>query len=104
MERIIKLATSLPDGSEARTKLTGNLIKGLWDSLQHPPLSYLGDDYMYRTADGSNNVRWIKTEHCEIRQLADETLPPELHVSQAWNSRLGLRQKCQTIHTRKAIP
>ncbi|KAH6985528.1 heme peroxidase [Ilyonectria destructans] len=55
MERFIQLATSLPDGSETQVKLTGTLIKGLWDSLQHPPLSYLGDGYEYRTADGSNN-------------------------------------------------
>ena len=56
MERIIKLAASLPDGSETRNAITGILVKGLWDSLQHPPLSYLGDEYVYRTADGSNNV------------------------------------------------
>ncbi|PCG90846.1 heme peroxidase [Penicillium occitanis (nom. inval.)] len=55
MERIIKLAASLPDGSETRNAITGILVKGLWDSLQHPPLSYLGDEYVYRTADGSNN-------------------------------------------------
>jgi len=55
MERVIQLATSLPDGSTTQTSLTGTLIKGLWDSLQHPPLSYLGDENEYRTADGSNN-------------------------------------------------
>lgn len=67
MERLIKLAASLPDGSGGQTKLTANLIKELWDSLQHPPLSYLGDDHVYRTADGSNNVRWIET----VRQTAN---------------------------------
>lgn len=56
MERVIQLAASLPDGSETRTKLTGTLIKSLWDSLLHPPLSYLGNEHEYRTADGSNNV------------------------------------------------
>ncbi|KAK7219323.1 hypothetical protein V2G26_007326 [Clonostachys chloroleuca] len=55
MERVIQLAISLPDGSDIQTKLTGTLVKELWDSLQHPPLSYLGDEYEYRTADGSNN-------------------------------------------------
>ncbi|PON19963.1 linoleate diol synthase [Trichoderma gamsii] len=55
MERVIQLAASLPDGSDIQTKLTGTLVKELWDSLQHPPLSYLGDEYEYRTADGSNN-------------------------------------------------
>jgi hypothetical protein len=61
MERVIQLATSLPDGSETQTKLTGTLIKGLWDSLQHPPMSYLGNEHEYRTADGSNNVRISQT-------------------------------------------
>lgn len=57
MERLIQLAISLPDGSLGQSKLTGTLLKSLWDSLLHPPLSYLGDSYEYRTADGSNNVR-----------------------------------------------
>jgi len=67
MERVIQLAASLPDGSETQTALTGTLLKGLWDSLQHPPLSYLGDDNEYRTADGSNNVRRMESELCSKR-------------------------------------
>lgn len=66
-ERVIQLAASLPNGSETQTRLTGTLLKGLWDSLLHPPLSYLGDDNEYRTADGSNNVRCIESELCGIR-------------------------------------
>ena len=31
-------------------------IDELWNSLQHPPMSYLGDKFAYRSADGSNNV------------------------------------------------
>jgi hypothetical protein len=57
MERVIQLATSLPNDSKIQKKLTGTLLKGLWDTLQHPPLSYLGDENEYRTPDGSNNVR-----------------------------------------------
>lgn len=34
-------------------------IDELWNSLQHPPMSYLGDKFTYRQADGSNNVSWI---------------------------------------------
>ncbi|KAL6715679.1 hypothetical protein ACLMJK_006640 [Lecanora helva] len=30
-------------------------IDELWNSLQHPPMSYLGDKFAYRSADGSNN-------------------------------------------------
>ncbi|KAL5333992.1 heme peroxidase [Aspergillus crustosus] len=54
-ERIIQLAASLPDGSETQEKLTGSLVKSLWDTLDHPPLSHLGDENEYRTADGSDN-------------------------------------------------
>jgi Animal haem peroxidase len=35
--------------------LAGELIKVLWNNLEHPPLSYQGDNYKYRMADGSNN-------------------------------------------------
>ncbi len=34
-------------------------IDELWNSLQHPPMSYLGDKFAYRQADGSNNVSWM---------------------------------------------
>ncbi|KAK4118839.1 heme peroxidase family protein [Parathielavia appendiculata] len=30
-------------------------IDTLWKNLQHPPLAYLGNEFRYRTADGSNN-------------------------------------------------
>ena len=56
MEKMIAIATSLPSESKARKKLTGLIIDTLWKSLQHPPLSYFGNDYQYRTADGSYNV------------------------------------------------
>jgi hypothetical protein len=57
MERVIALTASLPETSKTRAKLTNTIIDGLWDSLQHPPLTYLGDKFQYRQADGSyNNV------------------------------------------------
>lgn len=52
------IATSLPRSSKARTKLTGLIIDTLWKSLQHPPLSYMGNKFQYRTPDGSYNVSW----------------------------------------------
>ncbi|KAI9804672.1 MAG: hypothetical protein M1833_006747 [Piccolia ochrophora] len=55
MERIIQLAAVLPPGSKHRDDLTTQFIRGLWDDLQHPPVSYLGDEHVYRQADGSNN-------------------------------------------------
>ncbi|KAH0555975.1 hypothetical protein GP486_006082 [Trichoglossum hirsutum] len=55
MERIIQLVSGLPALSKNRFNLTNQFIDELWNSLQHPPLSYLGDDFAYRQADGSNN-------------------------------------------------
>lgn len=59
MERVIKIMSELPVSSSSSLKLTDGFLKLLWSDLQHPPVSYLGDDYIYRKADGSNNnVRW----------------------------------------------
>ncbi|KAF2190854.1 heme peroxidase [Zopfia rhizophila CBS 207.26] len=55
MEGMIKVAAKLPDGSRGRDKLTNKFVTQLWDDLQHPPLSYLGTKYQYRSADGSFN-------------------------------------------------
>ncbi len=46
--------------SKTRVDLTNAFIDELWHSLQHPPMSYLGDKYIYRQADGGNNVGLIK--------------------------------------------
>ena len=90
MERVVQLASSLPDGSDTRTKLTGTLIKSLWDSLQHPPLSYLGDENEYRTADGSNNVRRVESEYGRYGPLTDSNLPSRTSCIQSleWQERL----------------
>ncbi|KAK2747999.1 hypothetical protein FQN57_001590 [Myotisia sp. PD_48] len=55
MEQIIQLVAGLPPHSKMRSSLTNDFVKELWDSLPHPPPTYLGDDFIYRTADGSNN-------------------------------------------------
>ncbi|KAK2923217.1 hem peroxidase, animal-type [Fusarium oxysporum f. sp. vasinfectum] len=55
VENIMQLAASLPNGSRARDELNAAFINRLWDNLRHPPLSYLGDEFRYRAADGSNN-------------------------------------------------
>lgn len=84
MERVIQLASSLPDNSPTQVKLTGTLIKGLWDSLQHPPMSYMGDEHEYRTPDGSNNVRSPQMS-ITSGALTNKILPLELLPPQAWN-------------------
>ncbi|KAI9681280.1 MAG: hypothetical protein M1817_002563 [Caeruleum heppii] len=59
MEKVIQLASALPDRSDKRTQLTRAFIDDLWTSLEHPPVSYLGQQYIYRQSDGSmNNIMY----------------------------------------------
>lgn len=55
MEKLIQAVAGLPPLSKNRVELTNGFIGELWDTLEHPPQSYMGDDYIYRKADGSNN-------------------------------------------------
>lgn len=53
---VAKLLASLPPGGITQAALIAPLAKLGWDSLGHPPISYLGDEFQYRSADGSYNV------------------------------------------------
>jgi Animal haem peroxidase len=55
MERVIQLAAELPLDSKSGLGLTNGFLRQLWNDLDHPPLSNLGSDFKYRSADGSNN-------------------------------------------------
>ncbi|KAH6241954.1 hypothetical protein HBI15_008700 [Parastagonospora nodorum] len=55
MEGLIRTAAALPDGSKTRDTVTHSFLEQLWNDLEHPPQSYLGAKYQYRSADGSNN-------------------------------------------------
>ncbi|KAI6364264.1 hypothetical protein MCOR08_006210 [Pyricularia oryzae] len=55
MERVMQLVARLPTESKKRAELTDSLINELWESLDHPPLNYLGPEHSYRTPDGSYN-------------------------------------------------
>ncbi|KAF1851680.1 heme peroxidase [Cucurbitaria berberidis CBS 394.84] len=55
MEGLIRTAAALPDGSKTRDAVTHKFLEQLWNDLPHPPQSYLGAKYQYRSADGSNN-------------------------------------------------
>ncbi|XHG01181.1 hypothetical protein AWENTII_004579 [Aspergillus wentii] len=58
-ERVIQLASGLPSTSRNGRELTNAFLNQLWGDLQHPPISYLGRENMYRKADGSgNNILW----------------------------------------------
>ncbi|KAJ5748816.1 uncharacterized protein N7511_010512 [Penicillium nucicola] len=75
MERIIQMVADLPGNSKNRTELTNVFLDELWESIPHPPLSYMGDEFKYRSADGSNNnptLPWLgaaNTPYCR-------TIPP----------------------------
>lgn len=57
MEKVIALVASLPERSALRKKLSKKLVEGLFNSLQHPPTSYYGEQFQFRTFDGSfNNI------------------------------------------------
>ncbi|THC94398.1 hypothetical protein EYZ11_006127 [Aspergillus tanneri] len=59
MERTIQLVSGLPPTSRAGREMTHAFLNQLWSDLEHPPISYLGRDSLYREADGSrNNMLW----------------------------------------------
>ncbi|KAL6853115.1 hypothetical protein ACO1O0_007668 [Amphichorda felina] len=55
MERTIQIVAGLPDHSKTQEILTNSFIDKLWNSLDHPPLIYVGPDSKYRRPDGSGN-------------------------------------------------
>jgi hypothetical protein len=59
MEQVIQLVSNLRSDSKLRAELTNSFVTELWETLEHPPMLYVGDKYMYRQADGSNNVSFL---------------------------------------------
>lgn len=55
LEKAIQWAASYPKDSPAAGAITNVMLENLWDNLKHPPLSYMGDVWKYRAADGSHN-------------------------------------------------
>lgn len=55
MEGLIRVAAQLPDDSNTKNLVTQRFVTQLWNDLQHPPQSYLGAKFQYRSVDGSNN-------------------------------------------------
>ncbi|KAL5334321.1 heme peroxidase [Aspergillus crustosus] len=80
MERVIQIVSSLGSNSKMRADLTGVFLDELWGSLPHPPLSYMGNDYAYRSADGSNNnptLPWLGAANTAYsRSIAPLTVQP----------------------------
>lgn len=57
MERTIQIVAGLPNHSKTQEVLTNQLIDQLWNSLEHPALLYMGNNFKWRHPDGSFNVR-----------------------------------------------
>ncbi|KAI9697339.1 MAG: hypothetical protein M1820_007845 [Bogoriella megaspora] len=55
MESLIQIASKLPADNKLGSKLTDGFITKLYKDLEHPPQSYLGQEFQYRRADGSGN-------------------------------------------------
>ena len=51
-----KLISSLPADSIARQNFVESEVTRRYNKMLHPPLTYLGDAFQYRTADGKFNV------------------------------------------------
>jgi hypothetical protein len=50
------LVGSLHEESIARAQLIESQVKAKYEKMLHPPLTYLGDAFQYRTVDGKFNV------------------------------------------------
>ena len=83
MERTIKLVAGLPNHSKTQEILTNTFIDELWNSLDHPPMLYMGDQFKWRHADGSFNVSAHvgRDKDC---QLITELVEP--NAAEAWCS------------------
>lgn len=90
MERLIQLVAGLPSESKTRVVLTDDLIKTLWDSLDHPPMIYVGDKFKYRMADGSYNV----SLHANNQFTYERLTCPEHPQPHAGCCRYKLRPVC----------
>jgi linoleate 8R-lipoxygenase/9,12-octadecadienoate 8-hydroperoxide 8R-isomerase/linoleate 8R-lipoxygenase/9,12-octadecadienoate 8-hydroperoxide 8S-isomerase len=59
LEHLIQLFAKLPPTSQEGKNLEDGFIHRLWSSLDHPPVSSLGEAHKYREPDGSNNNVYV---------------------------------------------
>lgn len=55
LERLVQILAKLPSDSKELKELGDGFISQLWNTLDHPPVQSLGEQYKYRKADGSYN-------------------------------------------------
>ncbi|KAF9877234.1 fatty acid oxygenase [Colletotrichum karsti] len=56
LENLIQLFAKLPQNSVKGKRLANGLIHQLWNGIDHPPMTTLGENHKYRSADGSGNA------------------------------------------------
>lgn len=54
MESMVAVASRMPD-AKLQKKVTNTFVTTLWNDLEHPPQTLLGDEYKFRQPDGSQN-------------------------------------------------
>ena len=54
-----KLVGSLPEYSKNRAAFIQSQVIAKYNRMLHPPLTYLGDAFQYRQADGKFNVSHV---------------------------------------------
>ncbi|KAF4126244.1 linoleate 10R-lipoxygenase [Geosmithia morbida] len=106
MERTIQLVSGLPDHSKTQEILTNNFIDKLWNSLDHPPMIYVGPESKYRHPDGYGNNPVMPElgmrGHKYARSCAPKTLqlgaqPDPEAVFEAVMARSGFRQSSNNV-------
>ena len=58
-----KLVAAMPENGELRNAFVGKQVAEKYNRMLHPPLTYLGDAFAYRTADGKFNVSFKPRYH-----------------------------------------
>ncbi|KAK4442291.1 heme peroxidase [Podospora aff. communis PSN243] len=70
-EALIGILTALSSKSKLRTVLTNKFLDTLWNTLQHPPLSYVGGDVKYEVVDpnaaGDSGVAKPRSDTIEFK-------------------------------------
>ena len=51
-----KLVAAMPENGELRNSFVESQVMEKYNRMLHPPLTYLGDAFQYRTVDGKFNV------------------------------------------------
>ena len=85
-DAVAAVASQLPPNDPLGMFITNFMVNTLWSSILHPPLSYKGPAFQYRSADGSSNsvlfpklgqagLPYAKTVQAAERYTRRETRP-----------------------------